>query len=211
MKEKTYKPVSYPVMDEQIKKIHALLRQTDIKDVESIIMCQTNKRSSDIKDLTCDEANDMIVILSSIIDKKPVTTAQIKKIHVLLHQKGLMEEKETIIRSISNGRTGSTKDLTLFEARQIIDFLLNETKEINNSKQRIYNAIWNIAWKMGIIYGETDDDYQMNRAKLNMFCRQRGTVKKNLSEMNSIELKSTHRQFEAMFKKYSNSKKTTNK
>lgn len=129
---------------------------------------------------------------------KPVTTAQIKKIHVLLGQKGLMEEKAAMIHSMSNGRTTSTKELSFEEAKHLITFLLDNDKEAENKKLLIYRAIWCIAWEMGIIYGDTDDDYQMNRAKLNMFCRHRGTVKKNLSDMDIPELRRTQRQFEAM-------------
>lgn len=137
---------------------------------------------------------------------KPITPAQIKKIHVLLGQKGLMDEKKTMVHSISQGRVESTKDLTFTEAKRFIDFLMTDNKEMNDKKKIIYRAIWNIAWRMGIIYGESEDDYLMNRAKLNMFCRQRGTIKKNLSDMNLIELKQTHRQFEAMIKKHLNGK-----
>lgn len=133
---------------------------------------------------------------------KPVTTAQIKKIHVLLQQKGVVDEKQTMVYSISNGRTESTKELTCREAKQLIDFLISENPEEDNKIKAIYRAIWKLAWEMEIIYGTTDDDYQMNKAKLNMFCRQRGTVKKSLFDMDLPELKKTHRQFEAMYKKH---------
>ena len=146
---------------------------------------------------------------------KPVTTAQIKKIHVLLNQKDLMDQKQVIVNAFSDGRTTSTKDLTCNEARQLIDKLQEHTplsdaeaQEIREKARNLFRAIYGIAWKMDIIYGETDDDYHMNVAKLNMFCRQRGTVKKNLSDMNMEEMKKTHRQFEAMYNKF---KKKVNK
>jgi len=137
---------------------------------------------------------------------KAITTAQIKKIHVLLNEKGLMDEKKTMVCSVSSGRTESTKELSFEEAKALIIFLKEDSSEIENKKRAIYKAIWNIAWQMGIIYGSTEEDYQMNRAKLNMFCKQRGTIKKNLSDMNYIELKKTQRQFEAMFKRHLNNK-----
>jgi len=137
---------------------------------------------------------------------KPISPAQIKAIHALLNEKGLLDEKRTIIHSISSGRTESTKELTFEEAKTLIIFLKEDTTEIDNKKRTIYKAIWNIAWSMEIIYGNTEEDYQMNRVKLNMFCRQRGTVKKNLSDMDYTELKKTHRQFEAMFKRHLNNK-----
>jgi hypothetical protein len=134
--------------------------------------------------------------------QKPVTKAQISKIHVLLQQKGLLDEKKTMIYSISDGRTESTKELTSNEARRLIAFLLDENSEIKEKIKVVTNAIWKMAWEMGIIYGKTKDDHNMNIAKMNMFCRQRGTVKKNFIEMNLPELQKTHKQFEAMYKKH---------
>jgi hypothetical protein len=140
-------------------------------------------------------------------EKKPVTPAQIKKIHVLLQQKGLMDEKAVMVNSISDGRTQSTKELSCYEAKRLIDFLMDESVEIQQKMKNTYLAIWRLTWNMGIIYGNTDDDYKMNKAKLNMFCRQRGSVKKNLTEMNLLELQKIHRQFKAMYSKYKRNKK----
>jgi hypothetical protein len=134
--------------------------------------------------------------------EKPVTKAQISKIHVLLQQKGLLDEKKAMIYSISDGRTDSTKDITSNEARRLIAFLLDENSEIKEKIKIAINAIWKIAWEMGIIYGKTEDDYNMNIAKMNMFCRQRGAVKKNFTEMTFPELQKVHRQFEAMYRKH---------
>jgi len=141
---------------------------------------------------------------------KPITTAQIKKIHVLLQQRGLMDEKETMIHSISDGRTTSSKELTCYEAKRLISFLVDENAEIKNKTKVIFNAIYALAWKMGMIWGNDDDDFRMNIAKLNMFCRQRGAVKKNYTDMNLIELQKIHRQFEAMYSKYKQTKSKKN-
>jgi hypothetical protein len=136
-------------------------------------------------------------------ETKPITTAQIKKIHTLLGQQGLMNEKRTIIHSVSEGRTDSTKLLTANEARQLISLLLGADEDYKK-RQEVFKAIYGLAWKMDIIYGNTDDDYQMNIAKLNVFCRERGTVKKNLTTQNLVEMRRTHRQFEAMYRKFEN-------
>jgi hypothetical protein len=141
--------------------------------------------------------------------QKPITSAQIKKIHVLLQQKGLMEEKETMVNAISDGRAKSTKELSCYEAKRLIAFLMDENAEIRQKMKNTYLAVWRLAWNMGIIYGNTDDDCEMNKAKLNMFCRQRGSVKKNLTEMNLPELQKTHRQFEAMYGKFKHKTKET--
>lgn len=132
---------------------------------------------------------------------KPITAAQIKKIHVLFNQLGWMEDKPHFIEKVSGGRTTSTKELTSVEAQYLIRHLLGEEDQ-SEKMQAIFRAIYFLAYQMDIIYGETDEDYHMNLAKLNMFCRQRGTVKKNLSEQNFVEMCKTHRQFEAMYNNF---------
>lgn len=137
---------------------------------------------------------------------KPITTAQIKKIHTLLNQQGLLDEKPTLVYSISEGRTQSTKELTINEGKRLITFLLNDDN-VNESKcVAVFRAIYRLAWDMDIIYGNTTEDYYTNIAKLNMFCRGRGTVKKNLSQMNLTELRKTQRQFEAIKRQYEKKK-----
>lgn len=132
--------------------------------------------------------------------QKPITKAQITKIHTLLSKQGLMDEKKTLIHSVSNGRTDSTKELTLDEARQLISLLLG-AKDDTDKRKEMFRIIYSLAWKMDIIYGDTDDDYHMNVAKLNVFCRERGTVKKNLTVQSLVEMRRTRRQFEAMYSK----------
>lgn len=140
---------------------------------------------------------------------KPISKGQIKIIHVLLSERGIMDEKRNIVHSISSGRTTSTKELTANEARQLIGLLVCEGDKTEKQKS-VFRSIYGIAYKMDIIYGDTDDDYQMNLAKLNMFCRERGTVKKNLAEQSYMEMCRTLRQFEAMYNKHKQSKKKEN-
>lgn len=133
---------------------------------------------------------------------KLISKAQIKKIHTLLNQHGLLDEKVDLVCSISSGRTQSTKELTNREAGRLIEFL--QPQNIDNEK-KCYDAfcgIYKLAYEMGILYGNTEEDHLMNKAKLDKFCREHGTVKKNLSEQNLLEMRKTHRQFEAMFKKH---------
>lgn len=142
---------------------------------------------------------------------KPVTTAQIKKIYTLMTQQGIKEnEKETIVMSLTDWRTQSVKNMTCREASTLIAFLLGKFKpgaSVNTGayeekRRAAFKGIYALAWKMDIIYGDSDEDYQMNIAKLNMFCRSRGTVKKNLTEQTHDEMRRTHRQFEAIYRKF---------
>ena len=209
-------PVINMATEKQIKKIDLLLSRLGLSDCGKVeVVGQfTCGRVDDPKHLTFDEAEKIIESLFITIGKfqergilsaqKPVTTAQIKKIHVLLRQKGLVDQKEALLYSFSDGNATSTKNLTCEEARRLIAFLMDDQAEIQNKQKALVKAIWRLAWDMGVIFGETNDDYEMNKAKLNMFCRQRGTVKKNLTEQNLVELRKTHRQFEAMYAKHKN-------
>ena len=122
-----------------------------------------------------------------------VTPAQIGKIHVLLNKLGLIENKAEIVYNLSNGRTQSTKDLSIDEARRLITNLATYDP---CEKQK--GLIFSLAYKAGIIYGSTVEDKKMNAAKLSLFLKERGAVKKDLNAMTYDELVKTHRQFEGI-------------
>lgn len=115
-----------------------------------------------------------------------------------------MEYKHEYIKEITGGRTESAKEMTYTEALQFFaKFNKQPDRTMDEERCKAHlSSIYKIAWSMGIIYGDSDDDYEMNKAKLNLFCRERGTVKKNLTQMDSDELRKTHRQFEAMYSKF---------
>lgn len=135
--------------------------------------------------------------------KNLITKAQVMAVHAILNKYGLLEYKHDYIMELTGGRTDSVKELTYDEAARFFSrFNGTPAPSIDDKRKKaVLKAIWNIAWMMGIIYGESPEDHEMNKAKLNQFCRERGTVKKNLTAMNLFELQKTHRQFEAMFHK----------
>lgn len=128
---------------------------------------------------------------------KPITPAQLKILHVLLGQLDLMGRKTDLVYSFSHGRTESSRELTIIEAKEFIEYLKR-----TDDTQRLVKSIWHLAYNMKVISGEGRDENGMNAAKLDSFCKSRGTVKKNLREQTYAELKKTHRQFEAMYKKH---------
>lgn len=136
--------------------------------------------------------------------QKLISKAQIIAVHAILNKYGLLEYKHDYIRELTGGRTESAKELTYAEASHFFATFNNHSDSSLEYERRkmALKAIWKIAWNMGIIYGDSPEDIEMNKAKLNLFCRERGTIKKNITAMNSIELHKTHRQFEAMFQKF---------
>ena len=127
---------------------------------------------------------------------KKATTAQLQKLHIMLHQLGLNNEKQNLVYSISKGRTVSSKELTLTEAKLLIESLVTD-----DPNERMRKKVFALAYEAGIIWGDTFEDKKMNAAKLNLFLQERGTVKKLLNKMTSAELTKVVTQFSQMLKR----------
>lgn len=123
------------------------------------------------------------------------TKPQISKLHVLLNNMGLLDQKADIVFNITDGRTISSKELTIDEARRLITNLTEY-----DPNERLKSLIFSLAYQAGIIYGSSPDDKKMNAAKLNLFLKERGAVKLELNQMHYTDLVKTHRQFEAIVK-----------
>lgn len=132
---------------------------------------------------------------------KPITPAQLKKIQTVFTRLGFgKEDKVAMIGHLTKGRATSTKDITFNEAKYLIIFLSGDTEPGKSNADAIIQSIYLLAYDIGMCYGDTPEDKLMNCAKINKFCRERGTVKKNITEMTLPELKKTKKQFEAILK-----------
>ena len=136
-------------------------------------------------------------------NKKLLSPAQLKKIQTMFTKLGFEpEDKQGIISTLTKGRATSTKDITIEEAKILINYLMGKTDQKKEAYQAecrdIVKQIYHLSYEVGMSYGDTPEDKLMNCAKINKFCRERGTVKKNITEMNLTELKKTKKQFEAM-------------
>lgn len=124
------------------------------------------------------------------------TKQQLSKIHVMLQQLQLTDSKKDIVSTFSNGRTESSKELSIEEARELIKRLSAYDK-----RDPLRRKVFALAYECGIIWGESLEDKKMNGIKLNNFLVSRGTVKKELAKMTYEELLKTANQFEAMLKR----------
>ena len=139
---------------------------------------------------------------------KPITPAQLKKLQTMFSKLGFDKEaKADMIEYLTDGRTTSTKDITCYEAKLLIDFLSGKIyPEKSRKKQqqekeealKTVGAIYRLSFEIGMCYGSTHEDKLMNFAKISRFCRERGTVKKDITKMSLPELKKTKKQFEAI-------------
>lgn len=126
-----------------------------------------------------------------------VTTPQLKKIHTLLGQLGLMDRKPEIVQSFTESRTESSREMTLTEAKALIEWLTG-----SQERTTVIRRIWHLAYEIGIIVPGDHNEKAMNAAKLDAFCEQRGTVKKAISVQSLKEVKRTGKQFEVMYAKH---------
>jgi hypothetical protein len=111
------------------------------------------------------------------------TGPQITKIHVLLHQLNIFDQKEELVSRFSNRRTTSSKELSIEEARDLISALA-KYDPCNPVRRKIFS----MAYDAGIIWGESSEDKKINAVVLNNFLLKQGAVKKELNKMNIKEL-----------------------
>lgn len=139
--------------------------------------------------------------------EKMISKAQITKIQTMLSRLGFSaEDRHELISTLTHNRASSTKDLTSKEAIYLINYLEGKISPKSVQEQQEYQeqcknevaAIYRLSYMVGMSYGDTWEDKMMNIAKINRFCRERGTVKKNITEMTLPELQKTRKQFEAM-------------
>lgn len=124
-----------------------------------------------------------------------ITPKQIAKLHTLLAQSGMMEQKRQLVWEASNGRTTTSKDLTHEEVTVLMNFL-EELLGLDKMRRKIFA----LAYQAGIIYGDSPEDKKMNVAKLNQFLSDRGAVKKPLNKMDKSELLKVVNQFASIVK-----------
>lgn len=137
-----------------------------------------------------------------------ITPAQLKALQTTFSRLGFdNERRHELVYSFTGGRTESSRELTSLEAYKILKVLNGEAdKETKDKVKSLLASIYRLSM-LTINKGfssDTEDERRMNMAKVNMFCRQRGSVKKNISQMTLAELEKTKKQFEAML---SNNKK----
>lgn len=82
------------------------------------------------------------------MESKPITPKQIQLISTLIHKQGLSANKPEIMESFSNGRTSSTKGLTIEEASELIGFLTKSQSDVNVSS-RLMKKLFAMAFEMG--------------------------------------------------------------
>lgn len=139
--------------------------------------------------------------------ERPITPQQIKALHAQFRQMGFSDEdRHGFISNFTSGRTESTGGLTKDEAGLLLTrFNREKTDRIRQEARKIVKSIFSLSFRIGCLNrgftNDTPEDYEMNKAKINQFCREHSKFRKPLTEMTLTELKEVKRQFEAMARK----------
>lgn len=141
---------------------------------------------------------------------KPITHAQIKALQAIFSQKGFsQEDRHEFIANYTDGRTASTKELTSLEATQLFRSLGGESNKVKALRQenarRLVGIIYGLSLKIDFLNKDYDTDdpveFEMNKAKLNLWCRTKTKAKKDIAKMSLEELEATRKQLEAILRK----------
>lgn len=135
---------------------------------------------------------------------KPITPQQMKALHATFHRIGMDDDaRHECISAFTDGRTQSTKELTFDEARRLITSLNEDQAEKMREEARtLVKAIFGLSFQISFLNkgfaNNTQEEFEMNKAKLNMFARSKSTSHKNVTEMYLSELKAFKKQLEAI-------------
>lgn len=140
--------------------------------------------------------------------EKPITAQQLKALHASFAHAGMDdEERHDFIREFTSGRTSSTKELTKNEAYNLLSAFNDRarrkhTEEVKVTLKAIYMLSLNISWLNAPYKNDRSQEaYEMNKAKINAFCKERAKAHKPVSKMNLEELKDVKLQLEAIARK----------
>ena len=135
---------------------------------------------------------------------RPITPQQVKALQAQFHKMGFSDEdRHGFISQFTSGRTDSTAGLTKEEAGLLLTrFNREEADRLRKQARALVKQIFSLSFRISCLNKNyTEADFEMNKAKINQFCRTRSKFRKNLTEMSLEELKDVKRQFEAMARK----------
>lgn len=138
---------------------------------------------------------------------RKITPQQIKALHTQFRRMGFNDEdRHGFISQFTEGRTDSTAGLTKEEAGLLLTRLnREETDRIRKEARSLVKQIFSLSFRISFLNkdfsNDTPEDFEMNKAKINQFCRSRSKFRKPITEMTLEELKEVKRQFEALARK----------
>lgn len=141
---------------------------------------------------------------------KPITPAQLKALHAAFNAHNMDDDaRHDCIGDFTSGRTISSKDLTMTEARLLISRLNQDDEQVRKmmlaEAHTLCRSIYFLASQISFLNkdypSDTEEDREMNKAKVNVWARKYSRFHKNIQQMNVGELWEVKKQLEAIARK----------
>ena len=113
------------------------------------------------------------------------------------------------IYSFTSGRTQSSKELTMEEARQLLEKLNpmdDKSRQLQHREaQMLFRDIYRLSFLIPQLNqgftSDSEEEYRMNVAKLNVWARKYTKARKDVTRMALWELQETKKQLEAFMRR----------
>lgn len=144
------------------------------------------------------------------ITNKPITAQQLKALHATFRTLRMdADARHGCIYSFTNGRTQSSKELTMEEARQLLEKLNpmdDKARQLQHREaQMVFRDIYRLSFLIPQLNqgfsSDNEEEYQMNVAKLNAWARKYTKARKDVTRMALWELQETKKQLEAFMRR----------
>jgi hypothetical protein len=135
------------------------------------------------------------------------TLKQNERLHALLNEAGLLDEKATLAKQFSNGRTDRSSKLFAAECGALIDHLeaslgltaIAPTPEQEEQAEKMRRKILSLAHEMRWQLPGTE---KVDMARVNAWCQTYTKTKKHFNHYSHKELVALVTQFKIVYKKY---------
>lgn len=138
---------------------------------------------------------------------KPVSPQQLKALHASFHTMGYDDDdRHDFILRFTDRRTASTKELTFDEARLLLERLNGDRQQAARKEAKVLcHSIYALSLQISFLNkdytSDTEEERQINFAKINLFCRTHTKFRKPVTQMTLPELKEVKKQLEAIARK----------
>ena len=117
--------------------------------------------------------------MRTMMKDRPITPQQVKALHAQFRKMGFDDDdRHGFISQFTEGRTDSTAGLTKEEAGLLLTrFNREEADRIHREARKVVKQIFSLSFHISCLNknytNETEADFEMNKAKINQFCRTR--------------------------------------
>ena len=130
-------------------------------------------------------------------------------IHALLAKMKMVSMKEALVHSYTGGTTTSSKEMSKYQAKELISYLVKLTgdgEKMDRMKKKMIAMAHEMGWQKPVpkMSAGAQEPAKVDMDRLNGWCVEFGMYHKGLDKHNAQELPKLVTQFEAVYKSYLN-------